>query len=100
MRSLVLSLLFIAGSAQETEVKTPEPWTGPVLNHTNGKKLTAGGVADYTLMGEGADQKADIFTTLTITFDEKTGIADEWDYSVVWVCQPATTSHNCIYFDF
>lgn len=68
--------------------------------HDGGKSLTAGGETDYKITGVGENRQAEIFATLNISFDEETGIADEWDYSVVYICRTATAGHECIYFDF
>ena len=91
-------ILLLAGSSKS---KTEVPWVGPSVAHPNGKKLSAGGSTDYAVSGEGVNRTADLFTTMTITFDEKAGgTVEEWDSTVVYACREMGPGHDCIYFNF
>ena len=109
MKSIASSIIILLATtclAEEVEDEIANDsnvssWVGPSITHESGKKLTAGGYTDYVITGEGADRKAEVFTSLTITFDEEDGgIAEQWDYSVTYVCRTSNEGHHCIYFDF
>jgi len=67
--SLACALVAVTGLASETSDKSP--WTGGTL--ANGaKSLTSGGYTDWTLEGEGENQKMRQELVQTLTFVKET----------------------------